>query len=208
MTCDDANLKLCAFAGGELPASEMATVQKHVEICNDCRLSLRGIGALAERRDRPVEATPEGLFERVVGQVVATPPRPAAGRFWQGAGVGALAASLLAFALFFAWSQSPAPVDRPAEFLVSLDEPRPMNIAFETDRALEGATITILLAGNVEIDGYGGQRELSWSENLDAGVNRLTLPVIANGFDGGQMIVRLEHPLSEQVFIVRLPVES
>ena len=92
--------------------------------------------------------------------------------------------------------------------MVSLDEPRNMNIAFETDRRLDGATITILLSGNVEIDGYGPQRELSWSEDLDAGVNRLSLPVIANGLGGGQIIVRLEHPRSEQLFVVTLPVES
>ena len=64
------------------------------------------------------------------------------------------------------------------------------------------------LAGSVEIDGYGPQRELSWSEDLNAGVNRLSLPIIANGFEGGQIIVRLEHPLSQQVFVVQLPVES
>jgi hypothetical protein len=60
----------------------------------------------------------------------------------------------------------------------------------------------------VEIDGYGTRRELSWSEDLDAGVNRLSLPVTASGFEGGQMVVRLEHPLSEQVFVVQLPVDG
>jgi hypothetical protein len=65
-----------------------------------------------------------------------------------------------------------------------------------------------LLSGNVEIEGYGMQRELAWTENLDSGVNRLTLPVLANGLDGGQMIVRMSHPLSEQVFVINLPAES
>lgn len=208
MTCDDVQTKLGAFAGGDLSAPERTVVRAHIDGCEDCRLALRGIEALAELRDRPAEAAPDGLFERVVERAVAAPPRPADNRFWQGAGVGALAASLMALALFFSWSASPVPEDRPVEFVVSLDEPRQMNIAFETDRALEGATITILLAGSVEIDGYGSQRELSWSEDLDAGTNRLSLPVIASGFEGGQMVVRLEHPLSEQVFIVRLPVES
>ncbi len=208
MQRDDVTARLGAYADGALSTSESLVVRAHIEACDDCRLALRGVEALAEIRDRPVEAAPDGLFERVVERAVATPPQPEANRFWHGAGVGALAASLLALAMFFGWSDAPAPVDRPAEFVVSLDEPRQMNIAFETDRALEGATITILLAGSVEIDGYGSQRELRWSENLDAGTNRLTLPVIASGFEGGQMVVRLEHPLSEQVFVVRLPVES
>ena len=100
------------------------------------------------------------------------------------------------------------PADAVPEFVVSLDEPRRMDLAFETDRVLEGAQITILLTGSVEIDGYGLRRELSWTEDLEAGVNRLSLPVLANGFDGGQVVVRLSHPHSEQVFVVRLPVES
>ena len=83
-----------------------------------------------------------------------------------------------------------------------------MNLAFETDRQLDGATISILLSGDVEIDGYGIQRELTWSADLDAGVNRLTLPVLARSINGGQMIVRMTHPLSEQVFVINLPAES
>jgi hypothetical protein len=39
---------------------------------------------------------------------------------------------------------------------------------------------------------------------LQAGVNRLTLPVVAVDRTGGRMIVRLSHPHSEQVFVVRL----
>lgn len=208
MTCKDVQDKLNAFVDRDLSASDSAAVRLHVEACGDCRLSLRGVEALAEIRDRPVNAAPDGLFERVVERATAQPARHVPNRFWHGAGVGALAASLLAVALFFGWAEAPESTDGPVEFVVSLDEPRQMNIAFDTDRALEGARITILLAGSVEIDGYGSQRELSWAEDLDAGTNRLTLPVIASGFEGGQMIVRLEHPLSEQVFVVRLPVES
>ena len=83
-----------------------------------------------------------------------------------------------------------------------------MDLAFETDRQLDGATISIFLSGDVGIDGYGLQRELTWTENLDAGINRLSLPVMANGIGGGQMVVRMTHPLSEQVFVINLPAES
>jgi hypothetical protein len=115
---------------------------------------------------------------------------------------------LLSVGLFFGWTVSQVPTDRVPEFFVSLEEPRQMSLAFETDRVLDGARITILLSGSVEIDGYGPRRELSWTDDLEAGVNRLSLPVIANGLKGGQMVVRLEHPQSEQVFVVRLQVES
>jgi hypothetical protein len=122
---------------------------------------------------------------------------------------GAVAASLFAIAFSLGWTGAEQdPAKSTAEFIVALGEPRQMNLAFETDRPLDGATISILLSGDVEIEGYGLQRELTWSEDLEAGVNRLSIPVLASGLNGGQMIVRMTHPMSEQVFVINLPTES
>lgn len=209
MSCEFSKDRLRALARGLLDDEERMRVQAHVDGCEDCRAALRGAEALAELAARETGAPRAGLFEAVLEQAVSQPVRsPRDNRFWVGAGVGAIAASILAVALFFGWEESRMPSGIAPEFAVSIDEPRQMDLAFETDRDLEGAQITILLSGSVEIDGYGPRRELSWTENLEAGVNRLSLPVIASGIEGGQIVVRLEHPQSEQVFIVRLPVDS
>lgn len=208
MKCSVAQDKLAACADSELDPAEQAELRTHIDGCPDCRLALRGIEALTELREREPEAVPNGLFERVVERAVTDySSQRANSGFWKGAGFGAVAASLLALAFALTLPDQPD-ATRAAEFAVAVGETRQMDLAFETDRALAGATITILLAGSVEIDGYGTQRELTWSEDLDAGVNRLSLPVMASGFEGGQMVVRLEHPLSEQVFVVQLPVEG
>jgi hypothetical protein len=208
MKCSVAQDKLAAHADSGLDPAEQPDLRTHIDGCPDCRLALRGIEALTELRERELEAAPNGLFERVVERAVADSTRQRANSgFWKGAGFGAVAASLLALAFALTLPDQPD-ANRAAEFTVAVGETRQMDLAFETDRALAGATITILLAGSVEIDGYGTQRELTWSEDLDAGVNRLSLPVMASGFEGGQMVVRLEHPLSEQVFVVQLPVEG
>lgn len=209
MSCEFSKDRLRALARGLLDDEERKQVQAHVNSCEDCRAALRGAEALAELAARETGAPRADLFESVVEQAVSQPVRsPRDNRFWAGAGVGAIAASILAVALFFGWEETRVPSGIAPEFSVSVDEPRQMDLAFETDRDLEGAQITILLSGSVEIDGYGPRRELRWTENLEAGVNRLSLPVIASGFEGGQIVVRLEHPQSEQVFIVRLPVDS
>lgn len=83
-----------------------------------------------------------------------------------------------------------------------------MHVAIETERALAGAEINIVLSGDVEIDGAGGRREFSWTDDLDAGVNRLSLPLRASGDGGGQMLVRLRHPDSEQMFVIELPADN
>lgn len=209
MSCNFDKGRLRLLARGSLEAEERDSVLAHVDGCEDCRAALQGARALVELAGRETATPPFGLFEAVVEKAVSQPARPPRhNRFWMGAGVGAIAASLLAVALFLGLADSRMPGESVPEFAVSIEEPRQMNLAFETDRVLEGARITILLSGSVELDGYGPSRELSWTENLDAGVNRLSLPVIANGFDGGQIVVRLEHPQSEQVFVVQLPVES
>ena len=209
MSCDFDKDRIRALANGSLAGAEQDSALAHVDRCEDCRAALRGAEALAELAARDTGTPPAGLFEAVVEKAISQPARIRRdSRFWMGAGFGAIAASLLALALFFGWTDSRVPTSSVPEFVVSLEEPRQMNLAFETDRVLDGARITILLSGSVEIDGYGPRRELSWTEDLEAGVNRLSLPVIANGFEGGQMVVRLEHPQSEQVFVVRLQVES
>lgn len=163
--------------------------------------------ALAMLRNRETGEMPDELFARIEAQVSQGDQDEHSGqRFWAGAGFGgAVAAALFALALTFGWIGAPvseSPVA--AEFMVALGEPRDMNIAIETEQALQGASISILLSGGVELDGYAGQRELTWTSDLDAGVNRLSLPIVGLDASGGQMIVRLSHPDSEQVFVVEL----
>ena len=61
---------------------------------------------------------------------------------------------------------------------------------------------------DVEVDGYVDRHELSWFDDLEPGVNQLTLPIRAIGERGGQMVVRLSHPDSEQIFVVQLKVDG
>jgi hypothetical protein len=170
----------------------------------------RGAEALASLKDRNTGEVPAGLFDAILSRVGPTAePRLTGQRFWLGAGFGgAIAASLFAAALTFGWIGTPV-ADAPelAEFVVSLSEPRNMDIAIETDRALQGAKISIMLSGGIALDGYGDRREVTWTSDLSAGVNRLSLPVIANDQVGGQMVVRLSHPESEQVFVVQLKTD-
>jgi len=184
---------------------------KHVSACQDCADALRGVRAMLVVRDQATVPGSERVFNRVMSKAGYDPHEQASRRgFWLGAGFsGAIAASLLAVTFALRLLMSPG-VETPtaAEFYVSATEVRPMNIAIEADRPLQGAQISILLSGDVEVDGYIDQHELSWVEDLEPGVNQLTLPIRAIGERGGQMVVRLSHPDSEQIFVVQLKLES
>lgn len=211
MNCTDIAEKIESLATGELPAEQRDACMVHIKDCRDCADALRGSMAMQTLRRQELEPAPEGFFERIVENVTTIEPkRRTSNRFWQGAAVGgALAASLLAAALMLGVLIRPvATAPQAAEFFVSSSEARIMNIAIDADRALPGAKITILLSGNVEVDGYGSRRELSWSDDLEMGVNKLSLPLLASGIGGGQMVVRLSHPDSEQMFVINLPVDG
>jgi len=211
MNCEAVADKISVLASRSLAENERLACMDHVASCSDCSDALRGAEALFELQGRDVAATPSGLFEKVMAKITDAPAeRGSSHRFWLGAGFGgAVAASLFAAAFALGWfGNIKTNVPEMAEFVVALNETREMAIAIETDQALPGAIITILLSGAVELDGFAGRRELTWTEDLEAGINRLRLPVFAMGEGGGQLIVRLTHPLSEQVFIIRLRTDT
>lgn len=211
MNCKDIAENIIALARGDLSGADRDACLEHVGRCEDCAAALRGAEAMQLLRDRGPFTAPQGLFERIV-DVVATPRRDTAAtrRFWLGTAFGgAIAASLLAVVLMLGILVRPVDIaPQTAEFFVSADEPRLMHIAIEADQALPGAEISILLSGDVEIDGTGGRRELTWTDDLAAGVNKLSLPLLARGDGGGQMVVRLRHPNSEQLFVIDLKLDS
>ena len=211
MNCESVAESIPGIVSGGLPPTQLADSRRHIAECQSCREALRGAEALAMLKNRDTGDAPAGLFDQVRTQLDRAPARGRVDRrFWLGTGFGsAVAASLFAVALMAGWVGPPAN-DAPevAEFLVALSEPRMMDIAIEADRPLRNARISVFLAGGVELDGYGRRRELSWATDLKAGVNRLSLPVLAVDEGGGQVLVRLSHPQSEQLFVVRLKTQA
>lgn len=211
MNCESVSNNIRAIAANSLTDRELMQNMAHIDTCAECQTALHGAEALMEIQQRDADEVPEHLFDKVLKIATNSSPQ-AAGKqhFWLGAGFGgAIAASLFTVALVFGWAGNSGSVtSATAEFVVALNESRQMNVAIETNQPLLGATISILLSGDVELEGYGMQRELTWTADLSAGLNRLSLPILANGVQGGQMIVRLSHPQSEQIFLIHLPTES
>ena len=211
MNCIEFSEQVTALTTGAMPEASRDEYLAHAKVCAGCDAALRGRRATLAMERLPVEQPPAELFERIATDVTRSRPQRGTSRsFWTGAAFGgAVAASLLAIVLMLGVFELPA--DQPqtvAEFYVSADEPRMMHVAIEVDRALPGAEISILLTGNVEVQGFGSRRELNWSDDLDAGVNKLSLPLVASGEGGGQMVVRLSHPDSEQLFVIDLPLDG
>jgi hypothetical protein len=83
-----------------------------------------------------------------------------------------------------------------------LNETRDVNVAVESPEALAGAQIHVTLSGAIGLRGFDGQRELRWTADLDRGVNQLTLPVVALGASGGQVLVEVTHGDRRRTFVI------
>lgn len=212
MNCDYIADNMAKIVYGRLPDTEMASCRRHLSSCPECTDAVRGAEALALLRNCGPRSVPEGLFDKL-STALQEPSQPqvtARPRFWAGTGIGsALAASLFMFAMTIGWiGPSVVESEHVADFAVAVSEPRIMNVAIEADRPLQGASISILLSGDIELEGFSGERELTWITDLEEGVNRLQLPVIALDPSGGKMIVRLDHPDTQQVYVVNVDTSA
>ena len=187
-------------------------VAEHVTGCDECRDALVGIAALHKLRDQEPVQAPADFFRKAM-QSVATNAKPqnTGFGFWHGMGIGAAVAASLVMAFMISFNTSSPPAEATSatpEFLIVMNEPRNVNIAIDAGRDLLGATVSVFLAGGVELAGYGDKREISWTTDLEKGVNQLQLPVVATDLNGGSLIVRLDHAGEQKVFLVSLKISS
>jgi hypothetical protein len=89
---------------------------------------------------------------------------------------------------------------------IALAEPRTVNLVFASATALESAMLTVTLPDGIELDGFPGQREITWETSLSAGKNLLPLTLVAVAPAGGELLARLEHDARERTFRLRVDV--
>lgn len=210
MNCEDAITHYQNTIGARPADLESRNALAHVAGCEECRDVLRGIEALHELRHLETANAPEAFFGEVVRSVTAGTEAQKPG-FWHGIGIGgAVAATVLIalMALLELRSPEPASAAMTPEFLIAIDETRDVNIAIDVGHDLEGATVSVFLSGSIELAGFGDQREISWSTDLEQGVNQLRLPVVATDLDGGSLLVRLDHDGVHKVFLVDLKISG
>jgi hypothetical protein len=89
---------------------------------------------------------------------------------------------------------------------MALAEPRTINLVFASATSLDSATLTVSLPDGIEIDGFPGQREITWQTSLNEGKNLLPLTLVALTSAGGELLARLEHEDRDRTFRLRVDV--
>ncbi len=204
MKCEDATMVLLrAGSGAEL---ERRAAAEHLLGCQDCRDAVRALDALRAERETLVHVPADHAYERAITAATSSAARaraaPRGPAFWLGMGVGvALAAGIAVAVVVFRPDTALAPAGAPAVQL-ALNEERDVSVAVSSPEPLANAEIRIALSGEIGLKGFAEQRELHWTTDLDRGVNQLTLPIVALGARGGQVLVEVQHGDKRRAFIV------
>ena len=160
-------------------------------------------------RDYPAPAADEGFYERALVRATHQGSKRQRNR-WMLTGFGAaIAATIAAWVIggmLLGEPRLPEADSAIPGVTIALAEPRTVNLVFASRTALDSATLTVTLPDGIELDGFPGQREITWETSLSEGKNLLPLTLVAVTPTGGELLARLEHDDRDRTFRLRVEV--
>jgi hypothetical protein len=160
-------------------------------------------------KDYPMPQADAGFYDQALVRATHEGSRRQRNK-WMMTGFGAaIAATIAAWmigGLLLNDPQLPTPEAAIPGVTIALAEPRTVNLVFASAEALESATLTVSLPDGIELDGFPGQREITWETSLQQGRNFLPLTLVALTPSGGELLARLEHDNRNRTFRLRVDV--
>ncbi len=160
-------------------------------------------------KDYPVPDADAGFFDQALVRATHEGSRRQRNR-WLATGFGSAIAA--GFALWIMSGLLLTTPDLPTTeaiipgIVMTLEEPRTINLVFASAEPLDTATLTVRLPDGVEMSGFPGQREVTWETSLNAGKNFLPLKLIATSPLGGEVHATLVHNDRGRTFRLRVDV--
>lgn len=160
-------------------------------------------------KDYPMPEADAGFYDQALARATHEGTRRQRNR-WLLTGFGAaIAATVAAWMVGGLLLNDPQLPDTAAAIpgvTMAMEEPRTVNLVFASASALDSATLTVTLPDGIELDGFPGQREISWKTSLKEGRNVLPLTLVALTPAGGELLARLEHENRDRTFRLRVNV--
>lgn len=191
--------------------SDAAAIDRHIAGCDDCRQRVERArslhAALAEYARTSVPTPDPAFFTRALRAAVQDRGRRQHTRGWLKGFGSALAAGLVIWLVAGDWiGTHEQPVAAPLQVTMALENPRTINLVFSSATDLADATLTVSLPPGIEIQGFQGQREISWMTSLREGRNVLPLKLVATSPQGGELLATLQHDDDNKTFRLQVTV--
>ena len=211
MNCDQTTECIDDYLDGTASGDEQRAVEQHIEHCADCRTAISSHRDLRARLARFGETScPEpdaGFYDRALARAAQAGVRRQRNRWVMTGFGGAVAASLMIWIVSGVFFASPE-LDQPAipSVTMALESPQTFNLVFSSASALTDASMTVTLPDGIEVQGFSGQREITWMTSLRKGRNILPLTLIATSPVGGELLATLQHEDDDKMFRLQVSV--
>lgn len=211
MNCKSITDQLDDYLTGELDGSRMRQLDQHIADCTTCQQIVDSQRSLQKRLADYGESTmpqPDTAFyDRAIVRAAHAGTRHQRNR-WIMTGFGGAIAALLMVWIVSGVFFTAADFDEPAipTVTMALESPQTFNLVFASTTALIDASMTVTLPDGIEIDGFAGQREITWQTSLKEGKNILPLTLVATSPIGGELLATLQHEDDNKVFRLQVTV--
>ncbi|MBT5221168.1 MAG: zf-HC2 domain-containing protein [Woeseia sp.] len=211
MNCNQTPEQLDEYLDGALPTDDQVLFEAHLEQCAECRSVVEESQTLRSRLAQYGEMTmpiPDaGFYARALAKAAQSGLRKQRNRWVMTGFSGAIAATLMIWmvsSVFFAAPQ----MDQPTvpSVTMALEAPQTFNLVFSSSEALTDASMTVTLPAGIELDGFAGQREITWMTSLKEGRNILPLTLVATSSFGGELLATLQHADDNKIFRLQVSV--
>jgi anti-sigma factor RsiW len=211
MNCTLINEQLDDYLDGELTPDQANLFDRHLGECAPCLRNLDEQRALQTRlRDYGASNMPQpdaAFFDLAMARATRNGSRKQRNRWVMTGFGGAMAAALAIWMIGGVFFSAPQVDDAAVPGVtMALEEPRTLNLIFSSAVALADATMTVMLPQGIEIEGFEGQREITWMTSLREGRNVLPLTLIATGSQGGELLATLRHEDDDRSFRVQVTI--
>lgn len=196
MKCADIHLQIDDYLDKQLSPLEQSAFESHISACTDCADSVdREKSLLLALRNLPVPEPSPDFEQRIFSEVRKKYKKKYRDnhRFTFAAGFATAAlASLVIWFVSSTYMPEPS-LQQPQIISVSMHQTQTVRLLFDSRSDIQQVNLSIDLPHNMELDGYPGQRGLSWQTRLHKGQNVLALPIIAIDRGQGTLIARLSY---------------
>jgi hypothetical protein len=160
-------------------------------------------------KDYPMPDAATGFYDQALVRATHQGSRRQRNR-WLMTGFGSAIAATIAVwvvsGVLLSTPETPNPDAAIPGVSIALEQPHTVNLVFASATSLASATLTVSLPDGIELEGFPGQREITWETSLSEGKNLLPLTLVALNPAGGVLLARLEHEDRNRTFRLRVDV--
>ena len=204
MNCEKIQSLLNDYIDDSLPVLH-AEVVSHCHTCENCARQLESLRLQKEAvKSLPVPPASAGFEKRVIATAIqegrtAQSFQNKSGHFYKFATAAMISALVLWLGLF-----NDTETGKNDLYLVTVGgEVRTIKVAIDSEQALDMVNMRVELSDNLELEGFGNKKQISWTTGLHEGVNVISLPIIGIAQGRGDITTRIRLNGKEKVMRIK-----